>query len=211
MEIVAEGVEVAGPHGPLLAPTSLRVRDGRPLLVTSDPGTGGTALALVLAGRLRPTRGTVLLDGAAAPKALRRRVAVVDSPEITEPEGSVSVRDVVAEGLSIAGRPARKSKVRAWLHRHELQQHADERFENVPATERTRLLVDLAAEGRGTDALILDHPDRHGAEPDDWYEPARREAERGRAVVVLCSPRSAEALPPAPARIGADDRELQQQ
>lgn len=211
MEIVAEGVEVAGPHGPLLAPTSLRVRDGQSLLVTSDPGVGGTALALVLSGRLRPSRGTVLLDGASAPSKLRRRVAVVDSPEITEPEGSVPVRDVIAEGLSIAGRPSRRSKLRTWLGQHDLEEHADERFENVPAAERTRLLVDLAAEGRGTEALILDHPDRHGADPGSWYELARREAVRGRAVIVLCAPHSAEALSVAPDRIGADNHQLQEQ
>lgn len=207
MEIVANSVEVTGTHGALLAPTSLRVQDGEVVLVTGDPNSGRTALALALSGRLRPTRGTVQLDGAAAPAALRRRVAVVDVPSVSEPDGAISVRDVVAEGLSIAGRSSRRGRVRAWLADHELAEHAGTRFEKLPQAERIRLLVDLAVEARGIDALVLDCPDRHGGDPADWYALARREADRQRAVVVLCSPHSAQQLRAEATRIGACDHD----
>lgn len=207
MEIVAEGVEVIGAHGPLLAPTSLRMRDGRLRLVTGEPNAGHTALALVLSGRLRPTRGTVRLDGAADAGALRRAVAVVDAPEITEPDGAVSVRDVAAEGLSLARRRSGRRRTRAWLSEHELGDCADERFENLVPAQRTRLLVELACEGRSTKALVLDQPDRHGGDPAAWYALAARQAARGMAVAVLCSPHSADQLGVPRARIGADDRE----
>lgn len=206
MDIVAEGVGVTGAQGPLLAPTSLRIRDGQLLLVTGDPNSGCTALALTLSGRLRPTRGTVRIDGAADPSALRRKVAVVDAPQITEPEPAVPVRAAVAEGLTLLGRPSRRSAVRTWLADQGLQQHSHDRFENLPAPDRTRLLLRLAAEDRTAEALILDSPDRHGGDPQDWYSCARPEAERGKAVVVLCSPYSAERLGVTPARIGADNR-----
>ncbi|MER7011877.1 hypothetical protein ABT324_10655 [Saccharopolyspora sp. NPDC000359] len=206
MEIVATGVEVNGAHGPLLAPTSLRVRSGQALLVTGDPNAGHTALALVLSGRLRPGGGTVRLDGALDAGALRKNVAVVDAPEITEPDGSISVRDVVAEGLTLAGRWSTRRKVKAWLSTRE--HNPDERFENLAAFERTKLLIELACESSTTRALVLDRPDRHSGDPTGWYSLAVRQAERGLAVIALCSPHSADQLGVTPARIGADNPEL---
>ena len=198
MEIVAEDVEVAGAHGPLLRATSLRAATGQAQLVAGTPGPGLTALALVLSGRLRPSAGSVLLDGADDPRALRRRVAVVDAPEVTSPEGSVRVRDVVAEGLSIAGRRSGARAVREWLRRAELDDQAGERFENLAPPARTRLLVDLAVEPPRVDALVLDSPDRHGGAPQDWHALARREADRGLAVIALCEPFALQALSPQP-------------
>jgi len=202
VEIVAEAVEVIGAHSRLLAPTSLHVSSGELLVVSGPPNAGHTALALALSGRLQPGRGSVRLDGRADPRALRRAVAVVDAPEITEPEPSVPVRTVVAEGLSMAGRSARRAAVRSWLAEHGLAEHASTRMENLPAAERTRLLVDLAAAAEPVEVLVLDTPDRHGGAEQDWYELARRESDRGRAVVLLCSEHSADRLGLARVRIG---------
>ena len=73
--LVAEGLAVDGTHGVLLAPTSLRAVPGSVLLVAGTPGSGHTALALALAGRMRPDHGTVTLDGDDDPRRLRRAVA----------------------------------------------------------------------------------------------------------------------------------------
>ncbi|MGP4018825.1 hypothetical protein [Saccharopolyspora sp. 5N708] len=205
MEIVATGVEVNGAHGALLAPTSLRARSGHVLLVTGDPNSGRTALALALSGRLRPSRGTVRLDGATDGNALRRSVAVVDVPQITEPDGALPVRDVVAEGLSLAGRRSGHRRVREWLSA--CAAAGEERFENLAGFERTRLLVELGCAARSTKALVLDCPDRHGGDPTGWYSLAARRAECGMAVVVLCNPHSADQLGITPARIGANNLE----
>lgn len=206
MEIVAEGVEATGAHGPLLRPTSLRARSGRLLLATGEPGSGRTALALVLSGRLRPGGGTVRLDGRTDATALRRAVAIVDAPGITEPENSVPVRDVVAEGLGMARHRSGRRHVRTWLSGHALDEYSSRRFEQLPAFDRTRLLLALAGEGPTTRALILDCPDRHGGDPAGWYSLALHQADRGRAVVALCSPYSAEKLDVTPARVGEDNR-----
>lgn len=205
MEIVATGVEVIGAHGPLLAPTSLRVRSGRIRLVTGDSGTSRSALALALSGRIKPSNGGVLLDERSGAAELRRTVAVVDAPQITAPDDALQVRDVVAEGLCIAGRPSSRRKVRAWIDARELP--ATERIENLPAQQRTRLLVELARASQGIRALVLDSPDRHGGNPHGWHELAAAQAERGLAVVAICSPHSADALGVPAARIGADDNE----
>ncbi|PKW15484.1 hypothetical protein [Saccharopolyspora spinosa] len=209
MEIVATGVEVIGAHGPLLTPTSLRVRTGQVLLAAGDPNSGRTALALALSGRLRPTRGSVRLNGTIDATALRRSVAVVDAPDITEPDGALVVRDVVAEGLTLAGRRSGRRRVRDWLSARDwLPEGASEkRFENLAGFERTRLLTELACEARAVKALVLDCPDRHGGDPTGWYSIATRHAERGLAVIALCAPHSADKLGVSPAKVGADNAE----
>lgn len=202
MEIAAEGVEVTGPHGPLLRPTSLLAPPGQVLLVTGESDTERTALGLVLAGRLRPAHGSVLLDGRTATTALRRQVAVVDAPGVTEPDGCLPLREVVAEGLHLARRRSGRRAVRAWLDDRGMSPRTGERFENLPTTERTELLTDLARETRGTRALVLDSPDRHGGTPRTWYTTATRAARGGHTVVVLCSPLAADVLGVPAIRIG---------
>ena len=184
-------------------PTSLRVSDGETLLVTGEAGTGKTALALALSGRLKPSSGSVRLDGSASTDALRRAVAVVDAPQITEPDDALQVTNVVAEGLSLARRRSSRRRVRDWLAERELP--GDVRFENLAAHQRTRLLIDLACESRTTRALVLDCPDRHGHDPQLWYSAATARAEAGMAVVVLCSTHSADKLGVPAVRIGADE------
>ncbi|SFT65125.1 hypothetical protein SAMN04487904_10580 [Actinopolyspora lacussalsi subsp. righensis] len=207
MEILAAGAGVTGPHGTLLEPTSLRASSGELLLVSGPPRSGRTALALLLAGRLRPDSGTVLRNGRRAPAELRETVAVVDAPGVTEPEGSVQLRDVVAEGLGIAGRRFGGRAVRDWLAERGLRQQAGLRFERITPHCRTRLLLDLAREARGVEALVLDCPDRHGGEAVRWYSAAQEAASQGYAVVALCSPHTATELNHLPARIGTDNDE----
>lgn len=197
MDIVADEIEVAGAHGPLLQSTSLRVDNGHAHLVPGIHGPGLTSLALALSGRLRPSAGRVLLDGRDDPKALRRKVAVVDAPEVTAPEDAVPVRDVVAEGLSIADRRSGRRAVREWLEGRDAEQFGGERTENLPPQVRTRLLVDLAVESRHVSALVLDSPDRHGGDPHAWFALAQRAVDRGIAVVALCEPHAHGVLAPA--------------
>jgi energy-coupling factor transporter ATP-binding protein EcfA2 len=55
--IHADQVAVSGRRGALLEPTSLTLRTGERHLFTAEPGLSHSALALVLAGRMRPTSG----------------------------------------------------------------------------------------------------------------------------------------------------------
>lgn len=205
MKIVTTGVDVNGPHGRLLEPTSLRASSKRTLLVAGPPRSGRTALALILAGRLRPARGLVRVDDRAADENLRDRVAVVDSPAITEPEGSIPLGDVVGEGLGLAGLRSGRRAVLSVLEARGLAARRAERFENLTAEERTRVLLDLACASASTEAVILDCPDRHGGDPRGWYAPALHTARAGYAVVVMCAEHSPRELEVDAARIGTDN------
>ncbi|ALG12452.1 ATP-binding cassette domain-containing protein [Kibdelosporangium phytohabitans] len=205
MEIRAERVGVDGPHGPLLRPTSLTVREGEVTLVTGEPGAGHTALALALGGRIRPSHGTVTLDGDQDPAKLRAHVVLVDAPGVNEPEDGLKLGDAIAEELMNAGQRANRAAVRDWLRAQDAEQYVGQRVDNVPPEVRTRLLIETAGAKPGVRALLVDQPDRHVSDPQTWWPHAAGQAERGLAVVVLCAVPTVRALNAGAAMIGVTE------
>ena len=187
MELIADQVAVAGVHGPLLLPTSLRATPARVTLVAGDPGYGHVALALALGGRVPLRAGSVTLEGAAAPAVLRRHVALVDVPDVTAPEEALTVRAVMAEQLALAGRPSGRAATRALLRGWGDEQKAKDRFETLPPHERTVLLMRVAASRASTTVLVVAAPDRWGGEPHRWWQAAEDLAAQGLTVVVQCT------------------------
>ncbi|GAA1230253.1 hypothetical protein [Oryzihumus leptocrescens] len=194
MHIHVEDVELAGSHAPLLLPTSLEAHSGEVTLVAGDPGYGHVALALAVAGRMVPAAGRVLVDGIEDRARLQRAVALVDLAGVSEPDGGLPVRSVLAEELALAGRPARRRDVRSFLAQHEAGELAGERWEHVPAGLRTAWLAELAGSRPGVEALVLANPDRFGGDPFAWWSVAHGLAARGLAVVVQCTHASARLL-----------------
>ncbi|HEY3709359.1 MAG TPA: ABC transporter ATP-binding protein [Amycolatopsis sp.] len=203
MQVRADRVSLTGAHGILLPPTSLTAEDGCVTLVHGEPGVGVTALGLALAGRVKPTTGTVTTD---ADGNLRDLVAVVDAREVSEPDEALTLRVVAGEELALAHRPAGKEDVARWLAAHDAAPFANSRFENLEPALRTRLLTALAAERRGIRMLVLDTPDRHTSDVESWAAVAREHAGRGLAVVVLAATTPVSALPYPPALIGSADQ-----
>jgi ABC-type hemin transport system ATPase subunit len=209
VQVRADQVSVDGPHGTLLSPTSLSVESGQLAIVHGEPGVGITAFGLALAGRIKPTTGTVTLDdtmAAASAVKLRDLVAVVDAPGVSEPDDALPVRVVVGEELALAHRPASKDAVARWLAENDAATFANMRFESLTAQVRTRLLTALAASREGVQMLVLDTPDRHTSDVDSWSALAREHAGRGLAVVVLTATTPLTALAAPPARIGHQDQ-----
>ncbi|TCK24576.1 hypothetical protein [Pseudonocardia endophytica] len=207
MRLTARGVGVDGPHGTLLEPTDVDVARGDAVLVAGMPGTGHTALALALGGRMAPHRGRVLVDGADDPAALRRRVAVVDTPGVSEPEPALTLGTVVGEELAMAGRRAWRRQVADWLGQRAAGEWSGRRFEDVPADVRIDLMLALAATRPAVDVVVLTGPDRHGGSPHTWWRMARNCASTGYAVVVTCADTSAAVLDVPCFRIGAGTAE----
>ncbi|WNV89543.1 hypothetical protein [Umezawaea sp. Da 62-37] len=205
MEIHARRVGVTGAHGPLVRPTTLLVGTGGFALVAGDPGTGHTAFGLVLSGRLKPGSGSVLLDGVDDPKELRKRVALVDAPDVNEPEAALSLGVVVGEELAMIGRRSGRKAVADWLADRDADRYADSRFEHVPPDVRCALLLELAAARPGVRALVLDTPDRYHGVPESWLELAQARVTPELSVVVLCTTASARLLDIPTARLGEDN------
>jgi energy-coupling factor transporter ATP-binding protein EcfA2 len=189
--LTATGVRVDARPVPRLEPTSLTVRSGERLLVAGEPGHGHTALALALGGRLKVDAGAVELDGSRSGRALRRGVALVDVPGVSEPDAVLPLGSVVAEELAMAGLPTRHGAVHAFLAARALDEMATFPLEAVPPVARTRVLAEIAAQRPGVVALVITVPDRFGGDPRAWWSLAGELADAGFAVVVTCTDASA--------------------
>ncbi len=201
-----DDVQVEGRRAPMLEATTLTLASGECVLLAGEPGHGHTALALVATGRLAPFTGTVTLVGddgttTTATADLRRVTAVVDVPGISEPDEALTVGDVVAEELSLAGQRSLPGDAKKWLDAHDLLDRRGDRVDELHGTLRTALLTSLASERADVRFLVLTLPDRHGGEPSGWWAVAESLAALGYGVLVQCTRSSARDLgadlPPA--------------
>jgi ABC-type Mn2+/Zn2+ transport system ATPase subunit len=94
--ITATGLAVDGGRGPLFSDVDLALTPGLHAIQMSG-GPGQSALLLTLAGRFKPTRGTVRVAGDTHPRAIRRHCSIAAFADIDELEESVTVRTVLAE------------------------------------------------------------------------------------------------------------------
>jgi len=94
--ITASGLGVDGEHGPLFSGIDLTLPEGFHA-IQMPGGPGQTALLMTLAGRFKPTHGTLSVQGDTTPRGIRRHCAIAAFPDIDELEESVTVQTVLAE------------------------------------------------------------------------------------------------------------------
>jgi ABC-type Mn2+/Zn2+ transport system ATPase subunit len=87
---------VNGEHGPLFSGIDLALPAGFHA-IQMPGGPGQTTLLLTLAGRFKPSHGTVTVLGDTAPRAIRRHCAIAAFADIDELDESVTVETVLAE------------------------------------------------------------------------------------------------------------------
>lgn len=178
-------VAVGDAATPALPALDVVLTDGAPALVAVGTERGPVLASLIAAGRMRPDRGTVRLDGAADERTLRRAVALVDTPVVAEPPAPVRVAAVVAEELHFAGLPNGRSAVRAVLDDLGITPWRRAPIADLPPTDRIRLLLTLAAARPGIRVLVLTSPERHGGACADWLGLARSFTDAGTPVLVI--------------------------
>ncbi|MDQ0617006.1 ABC transporter ATP-binding protein [Arthrobacter globiformis] len=187
--LCARQLSVKGRRLDLLPPTSLQVARGELLLVTGDRQDQRTTLALVLSGRMKPDGGTAGWDGSAGIRPLRHASALVDSPGVNEPEQHLSVADLVTEDLALIPRRYRGALLsKPWLKVNRFEDVAGMWTEQLPSARRIELLTALALANPGADLLVVDSPDRHGADSANWLPRLRELAhEGGRPLAVVAT------------------------
>lgn len=94
--ITATGLGVDGEHGPLFSGIDLELTPGFHA-IQMPGGWGQKALLLTLAGRLKPTYGTVTVSGDTEPRAIRRHCSIAAFADLDELEDAVTVQTVLAE------------------------------------------------------------------------------------------------------------------
>ncbi|WP_229384802.1 hypothetical protein [Microbacterium allomyrinae] len=197
MRVVLDAVG-KGRRDRALPPTSTVFETGRVTLAFAETEQRPTVLGLIAAGRMRPDTGGVLIDGRTDASALRRRVALVDALDVSEPEPNVTLAGVVAEELMFAGRRSDPLAVRRWLEENALAPLASLPIANVEPADRVRALCELAVLRKGVEGIVLVSPDRHGGEPETWWHIAQGFAARGLAVLVIAGRASQSVLDRSP-------------
>lgn len=195
-EVVATDVAVAGTHEPFVEGVDFVAEGGAVTVLRCDPGVPQVALALAIGGRVDLAAGSISIGGSTDRADLQVRTRLVDVSDVTAPEGTLSLRAVVAEELALAERPSSPADVVAFLADRDLTVLARRRWESLPPGLRTRLLIELGAWHPRVRVLVLAGPDRHGGDPYEWFEAARALADTGLTVVALCSPAIATTLRP---------------
>ncbi|UCR90147.1 P-loop NTPase family protein [Mycetocola spongiae] len=174
-----------GRGGAQLPATSLVIQRGAATFAMAETEQRPTVLGLIASGRMRPDTGTVMIDGEPDTARIRRVVALVDAPVVSEPAGNVRVSEVVAEELMFAGRHTHVRAVARQLDELGLRGESATDMADLAPEARIRLLTELAVLRPGVEALVLVAPDRHGGDPETWWKIARELAARDLAVLVI--------------------------
>ena len=193
MKIALQDVS-KGRNGQALPSMSLEFHTGSVRFALAETEQRPTVLGLIASGRMRPDSGRVSIDGTADPKALRRRVALVDAPDVSDPHPDIALAGVVGEELMFAGVAATPLHARRWLAQLGFGELASVPIGNIDPAARVRILCELAVLRSGVDGIVLVSPDRHGGSPDGWWRIAGEFADRGYAMLVIVGGSAAVAL-----------------
>lgn len=183
-----------GRRGSALPQTSIEYVTGRASLAVAETAQRPSVLGLIASGRMHPDTGQVTLDGKTDYRQMRRRIALVDAPDVNDPSTELTISDVISEELMFAGRPAGPAATRRAIGDLGYDDWRGWSIGTVPAIVRVRLLTELATMRPNVEAIVLTAPDRHGGDPADWWMRARELASRGYAVLAIAGVASATAL-----------------
>lgn len=190
-------VELSGiAKGAALPTITLSYTTGELTLAEAETAERPTVLGLIASGRMRPEHGTVRIDGETDAPRIRREVALVDAPTVSEPPPGVTLRGVVEEELMFAGRWPSPKGADAVLDQLGARDDASTRMADLAPPTRIRVLAELALLRPGVTGLVVVSPDRHGGEPAHWHADLTRIAERGVAVLAIIGRPAMAALVP---------------
>ncbi len=194
MALVAHEISVSGLMGPLLPPTSMIAEQGEITVVEGEIGPAATAFALALAGRVRLDGGYAMWEHDTHGRTRRDRVALIDLPNVTEPEPRLAVRTVIGQELALAEQPSSHQDVDRFLAERDAHDWNRRRWGEAPGGTRTGWLADIAARHPGVSALVVCHPDRRGGDVEEWAGPVRDLRAEDRVIVVIATPSTARLL-----------------
>ncbi len=167
--LTTKKLHINGRRHVLLPATTLEAHRGEVLLVQADGPERRTALALALTGRMKPTTGSVVLGHDGSLAALRRRSAIVDAPDINAPEHHLTVRSLAAEDLALVPLKFRdRTRPTEWLVKNGFRDISKMWVEEVHSVRLLHLQLELALANREVDLMVVDSPDRHTAEAENW-------------------------------------------
>ena len=193
-----------GKKGHALPATTLSIETGHARFVLAETELRPTVLGLIATGRMKPDTGEVTIDGARNDRELRRRMALVDAPEVSDPHPGVTLAAVVGEELMFAGLPATPLHARRWLEQVGFAELAAVPIGTIKPSVRVRVMAELAVLRDDVEGFVLVSPDRHGGRPEGWWRIATEFAERGFAVLVIVGGSAAAVIERLPEALETD-------
>lgn len=204
MLVTLERAAIGAGLGAAVPPLSLSVAPGVPNAIPVESDERPMLVSMLLAGRIRPDSGRVLVHGADLPDRLRLGSALVDTPVVAEPGADISLVTIVAEELAFASAPSSRRDARRFLTDHGLLEYAKLPVRALPSAARIRVFSELAVLRSGVTAIVVTSPERHGGEPSGWYGPLAEISARGVTVSIVTDQATADIL----FRLGARDPSL---
>ena len=95
--IVTRGLSMTGPWGPVFGPLDLDIDAGGVTALICPAGQARTALLMTLAGRMKPSSGTITVLGRSKPREIFARSALAGIEQLDSVFESVTVRDLITE------------------------------------------------------------------------------------------------------------------
>lgn len=162
----AKSISVTIGRRTLLEDVSLALKPGTVTVLVGPNGAGKSTLLKAMAGEIKPSTGTVRLEGtdiaALPPHALAYRRAVL--PQSVEVAFPFTVAEVIGVGLMGRGSRREAARIERLLARVDLPGFSERRFDTLSGGERQRVQLarvlvqlELGTDG-GPSYLLLDEP-----------------------------------------------------
>jgi ABC-type multidrug transport system ATPase subunit len=97
--VVAHGIRMRGPWGPVYGPVDLDIDAGGVTVLVCPAGSGRTALLMTLAGRMEPQSGELTVFGRRRARDIFAHAALAGIDELDTVPESVTVQDLITEQL----------------------------------------------------------------------------------------------------------------
>ncbi|MGB8404460.1 MAG: hypothetical protein WCE30_10385 [Mycobacterium sp.] len=135
--IKASGLGLDGEHGPLYSGVDLELEPGFHA-IRMPGGPSQHTLLLTLAGRLKPTHGTVTVNGDSTARGIRQHCAIAAFTDIDELEETVTVQTVLTEQRRWL------SPWFSWVPNQTTAPEFDSAFGEIPAPTADTYIIELS-------------------------------------------------------------------
>jgi iron complex transport system ATP-binding protein len=165
VKLSLSGVSVTIDSVPIVAGADLEIRTGEKVALVGPNGSGKTTLLRTIYRSVRPTTGTIILDGREL-ATLRQREIARRAALVAQESGSdfdFCVEDIVALGRAPHQRTldkesdADRSAIAEALERTGMTSYRNREFATLSGGEKQRVLLARAL-AQQTDLLLLDEP-----------------------------------------------------
>jgi len=169
MSIVFDDVHFAYPESdPVLRDVTCEINSGEFLLLTGDNGSGKSTFLRLLNGLLKPSKGSIAVEGMDTRETATSQLAAVVAVTFQHPSDQIFASTVRAEvrfGPKNLGRSNPDELAEKALDLFGLMAYADTHPYDLPASHR-RLLTIASAVAMGTPYLAFDEPSVHLSQPE---------------------------------------------